>query len=101
MELLFEGGDLDELTRLLAEDLIFSGPFFEFGTATDYIESLKADPPQGFEYDLVRSYEDESSACLVYRFSKPGVSTPMAQFFEVRNGRISRILLVFDTGAFA
>ncbi len=49
---------------------------------------------------MIRSFEDKSGACLVYEFAKPGVCTPMTQLFEVRDGKISHILLVFDTGAF-
>jgi hypothetical protein len=101
VEVLFSGGDLEELIHLFAEDLKFSGPYYEFDSAADYVESLRSDPPAGFEYEMIRSFEDDSSACLVYRFSKPGVSTMMAQFFEIREGRIGRIVLIFDTGAFA
>ena len=41
-----------------------------------------------------------SSACLIYQFSKPGVSTSMPQTFDTKDGKISSILLIFDTGAF-
>ena len=33
-------------------------------------------------------------------FSKPGVETRMAQTFEIADGQICRIKLVFDTSAF-
>ncbi len=101
MEVFYSGGDMQALRPLLAEDFSFSGPFYTFESAEAYIDSLKADPPKEFEYEIIRSWEDDSSACLIYQFSKPGVSTPMAQMFQVKEGRISKILLVFDTGAFA
>ena len=100
MGILYGGGRLEELEELLADDLKFEGPLFKFGSAREYIDSLKADPPEGFGYQLIRAWEDETSACLVYMFSKPGVTTPMAQYFQTDGGRITRILLVFDTGAF-
>lgn len=100
MNCVFRTGDLEELRNLLSDDLQFRGPFFSFDSANDYVNSLRKDPPENFEYEVIKSYSDEFSACLVYRFSKPGVSTVMTQTFETTHGKISSILLVFDTGAF-
>jgi len=100
MDCVFNTGDLEELRNILSDDLQFSGPFFNFDSADDYVTSLQNDPPEGFEHEIIKSYADSSSACLVYRFSKPGVSTIMNQTFETVDGKISGILLVFDTGAF-
>ncbi len=99
MEIFFSGEDIEELSHLFAEDLTFRGPLYEFNSAQDYINSLKSDPPRGFAYEIIGSFEDSSSARLVYRFTKPGVSTLMAQLFEVRDDKIIKIVLVFDTGA--
>ena len=99
MEIFFSGEDTEELSQLFAEDLTFRGPLYEFNSAQDYINSLKTDPPRGVAYEIIGSFEDSSSARLVYRFTKPGVSTLMAQLFEVRDDKISKIVLVFDTGA--
>ena len=90
MEVFFSGGDLEELSHLFANDFRFRGPSYDFDSAEDYINSLRADPPKKFQYKIIGSFEDESSACLVYQFSKPGVSTPMAQMFEVSDGKISK-----------
>ena len=101
MEIFYSGGDIDELTDLLAEDMIFQGPLYSFDTAQNYIASLRTDPPKDMDYRIIKSYEFDTSACLIYRFSKPGISIPMAQLFEVSDDKITRILLVFDTGVFA
>jgi hypothetical protein len=101
MEIFFSGENIEELRHLFAEDLTFRGPLYEFNSAEDYIDSLKSDPPQGFAYEILSSFENSSSARLVYRFSKPGVSTLMAQLFEVSDDKISKIVLVFDTSAFS
>lgn len=97
---IFYSGKVDELSGLLADDLTFIGPLYEFNTAEAYIQSLKSSPPEGMEYKLIRLYESGVSACLVYQFTKPGISVPMAQMFEVKGGKISRIILIFDTGPF-
>ena len=100
MDVVFCEEDIERLTNLLADRFFFQGPFFQFDSAAAYIDSLKADPPQGFGYTIISAFEDETSACLVYRFSKPGVDTPMAQLFEIDNSKTSNILLIFDSAPF-
>lgn len=100
MDIFFSGENLSELGHVLAPDLSFTGPFYAFHSAEDYIASLEADPPVGCAYELVGSFESESAACLVFRFTKPGISATMAQLFEVEGGRIRKIHLVFDTAPF-
>ena len=101
MDILFPGSDPELLRPLLGKPFLFEGPFFTFETAEAYIQSLKADPPIDFSYELLKSWEDDSSACLIYQFSKPGISTPMVQWFEVNNSKIVKILLVFDSAVFS
>lgn len=100
MDCLFETGNLEELRNILCDDFVFIGPLFQFHSADSYLVSLSNDPPKDFNYRLIKSYGDITTACLLYQFSKPGISTPMSQLFEIRNGKISRILLVFDTDKF-
>ena len=100
MEIFYGEESIDSLTDIFSEEFSFKGPFHEFSTSGEYIESLKSDPPEGLNYKIIQAYENEKSACLVYQFSKAGISTIMSQVFEVDNEKISRIILVFDTGAF-
>lgn len=101
MDCVFSGTNVEALNDLLADEFSFKGPFYEFDSADAYIQSLQSDPPQGFEYEIIQSFETEACACLVYQFSKPGVSVPMAQIFDISDGKISKILLIFDTQSFA
>ena len=100
MEIVFSGGNIDELTSLFAVDLQFRGPLFEFNSAKEYIAALKSDPPEGFQYKLIRTFINDSSVCIIYEFSKFEISTPMAQLFEIKNGLISSILLIFNSADF-
>jgi len=100
MDCVFKTGNLEALRNILSDDLQFRGPFFNFDSADTYVNSLRNDPPVDFEYKIIKRYADNSSACLVYQFSKPDVSTSMAQTFETVDGKISSITLIFDTGAF-
>jgi hypothetical protein len=85
---------------LLAEDLIFDGPFHKSSTAKEYLDSLRENPPKNAHYNLEETFESDNSVCLIYLFSKPGVETRMAQTFEIADGKICKIKLVFDTDAF-
>ncbi|MEQ9297137.1 MAG: hypothetical protein RIF33_01170 [Cyclobacteriaceae bacterium] len=100
MDIVFSTGEFDKLRHILANNLKFKGPLYSFDTAKDYINSMKADPPKKFKYRILKSYEDSSSACLVYNFSKPGVSTIMTQTFDMEDNKINYIHLIFDTGVF-
>ncbi len=96
MHLVFITGDFDALWNILGLDLKFKGPVFEFESAEAYIKSMQENPPDRFEFEVLQTFENESSACLVYQFSKPGVSTLMTQTFKTKDQKINEILLVFD-----
>ena len=100
MQIFYGGQSLDLLYELFAEDFSFIGPFYQFDSVHSYIESLKSDPPMGCDYKIIKAYEDDDSACLVYEFIKPGASTLMTQLFEINDEKITDIVLVFDTAAF-
>ena len=100
MKIFYSGKDLDDLYQLFSNEFSFKGPYFEFDSAEEYINSLKSDPPVDLEYSIIQSYENTTSACLVYQFLKSGVSIAMAQQFDVSNGKIDKILLIFDAGTF-
>ena len=100
MEIFYSGQSLHRLAELFDESFIFEGPFYRFDNANDYLASLHASPPAKFNYDIIQSYQNANSACLVYRFSKPGIETIMAQVFEMNNNRICRIRLIFDSAVF-
>jgi hypothetical protein len=100
MDIFYSGEDLDELNEIFSEDLIFEGPFYNFHSSATYIDSLKSDPPVGCEFRLIRVFESTGSVNLIYEFIKGEIRTPMSQLFEFEDGRIIRILLVFDTSSF-
>ena len=101
MEIFYSGKNIEELNPLLAPNLKFEGPFYKFNSAEEYLNSLKKDPPKAMRYEIIQSFEKGSSVCLIYQFSKPGVSVTMAQLFEMGNDKITKILLIFDTSAFS
>lgn len=101
MEIVYETGDFKKLRNFLADDLIFEGPFNSYNNVDDSISDMQLNPPEKFTYKILNQYSDRSSACLIYKFSKPGITTTMAQTFEVNSkNKIKNILLVFDTQPF-
>ena len=100
METFFGQKPLESMEKLLAENLIFEGPFQRTNSAKAYIESLKSSPPENVSFETEEIFENENSVCLVYQFLKPGVKTRMVQTFEINDGKISKIKLVFDSKAF-
>ena len=100
MEIFYSGNDLERLNDILAEDLSFIGPLYTFNSAEDYINSLLGDPPIGMRYEILKTFEDENSTCIIYQFYKGNVSSTMCQLFEVEDEKISKINLIFDTNAF-
>lgn len=100
MEIFFSGRDLDRLYSIVADDLRFTGPLYHFASAREYVESLKADPPVDCHYELRHTFEHGPWVNLIYEFFKPTVRADMSQLFEVRDEKIIRILLIFDTGRF-
>lgn len=100
MEVIFSGADVDALHPLLTDDFTFRGPLYRFDSAAQYIEAMASDPLKDASYRILREFGGEDAACLVYEFTKPGVTTVMAQLFEVRDGRVAAVLLLFDSAAF-
>ncbi len=100
MNIFYSGSDIEELSNILAKDLLFEGPSYTFDTADDYLDSLWKDPPEDMTYKIIESFENDSCACLIYKFSKEGISVPMVQLFEIDDDKISKFVLIFDTAAF-
>ena len=100
LEIFYSGKNIQDLSALFATDLKFNGPLYTFETSEAYINSLLSSPPKDFNYSILHSYENTTSACVIYQFSKAGVTLPMTQYFEVKNEKIRKILLIFDTAKF-
>ena len=101
MEIIYETGGIQKLRKFLADDFLFEGPLNTYHNADDYISDMQLNLPKKFAYKILNQYSDESSACLIYKFSKPGITTMIAQTFEINSqNKINKILLVFDTRPF-
>ncbi|MEE9166865.1 MAG: hypothetical protein V3U24_05310 [Candidatus Neomarinimicrobiota bacterium] len=97
----FCAGDINELAPLLANDLKFKGPLFQFESSVAYMRSLQEDPPEKSGYRLLSVTESNDSVSIFYEYQKREGPITIAQSFRIANRKISEILLVFDTREFA
>lgn len=92
----FCAGDLDALREILADDLSFRGPLFEFTTAGEYLKSLEEHPLARSSYRIVSVLEDGQSAAVFWEYQKPDANMLLAQLFRSDGEKITEIVLVFD-----
>jgi hypothetical protein len=72
MDCLFETGNLEELRNILCDDLFFIGPLYKFHSADSYLDSLRNEPPKGFNYRLIKSYGDKLLPVCFINFQNQG-----------------------------
>ena len=97
----FCAGDVDGLGSLLAEDLRFNGPLYQFSSRVAYLDSLRSDPLEQCSYRVLSVTESEDSVSIYYDYEKSNGTITIAQLFRFRDQKISELLLVFDTRGFA
>lgn len=93
----FCAGDLPHLESLLADDLRFRGPFHNFRSASEYMDSLRCDPPEECGFKIYSITENENTVAVFYEYQKPDRVVQIAQLFEFKEQRIKDILIIFDT----
>lgn len=97
----FCNGDIEGLHPLLAHDLTFAGPFHSFGSSLEYLDSLRKDPPENCQYNILSITENVDSVAVFYDYHKSDHTIRIAQLLTIANQEIKDIVLVFDTSALA
>jgi ketosteroid isomerase-like protein len=97
----FCAGDIDGLPPLLSADLRFTRTFQTYGSVSEYLDSLRRDPPEKCKYKVLSATEGEDSVAVFYEYQKPDRVIRIAQLFKIRNHKINEVLLVFDGSGFA
>jgi hypothetical protein len=67
----FCAGDLSRLDSLLSENLTFRGPFHTFSSASEYMDSLRCDPPDKCGFEICSITEDENTVAVFYENRNP------------------------------
>ncbi|KAA3610399.1 MAG: hypothetical protein D8M58_05715 [Calditrichaeota bacterium] len=92
----FCSGEIEKLSVLLSPDLFFSGTFFIFHSAKEYLDNLRKNPPEKCNHKIISITENEDSIAIFYEYQKPEKTLPVAQLFKIKNQKIQEVLLVFD-----
>ena len=67
----FCAGDVDALAALLADDLQFTGPLFQFNSRAAYLKSLRDDPSEPCGYRILSVTDSDDSVAVFYDYEKP------------------------------
>lgn len=91
-------GDITRARSCLADDLTFQGPIDSFGSADRFIPALGGFAAMLERVDLLQEFYAATGAALLYDCvtRSPAGTIRTAEFFELENGKIARIQLVFD-----
>ncbi len=93
----FCAGDVDGLEPLLANSLCFNGTLHTYGSAREYTDALKNDPPEKCGCKVLSITESEQSVAVFYDYQKPDRVIQIAQLFKIEHEKIHEILLIFDS----
>ena len=97
------GGDPERFGEILTDDFAFRGALDQADGPTAFIELVRRNAPAfgGARFADVRRVTDGPRAVSLYTFQVGAAQVPMAEAFEVRGDRISRIDLYFDPAKLA
>lgn len=93
----FAEGDVTGLSRVLADELRFSGPLLEASSAGSYLKTLREHPLPRCGYRIESVTESDDTVVVFYDYERPSGAITIAQRFVIRDGRIVETHLVFDT----
>jgi len=95
-------GDFEAARRLLDDRMSFHGPFDTFHSPEPYLDSLRKLSNIVDRVEIRKAMSDGNDVCLFYDTVTNTVGTALiAEWFEVSNGKISKIHAAFDARPFA
>jgi ketosteroid isomerase-like protein len=94
-------GDFETARSLLADDLDFEGPIDRFHRAEDYLNAIRGlqGMLKGVEHQATVAQGDD--VVHFYVLDTPMGRAPVAEWFTVNDGRITRLRAYFDARPFA
>lgn len=94
--------DMDAAMEYVAEDVVCDAPPGRLKGAAALRGFMEPFANTLISSELLAAYGDESRAVLVYDTANPAVtSAPAAELYEVRDGHITALRIVFDRLPFA
>ena len=99
-------GNLDSLANALDSNFSFQGPMEQHDTKEGFVKSIKAMATQevfkGMRLNVRNTVIAGENGVVLYdcEFASSGRSVPMAEYFQVANGKIQAIRLYYDPAKF-
>ena len=96
-------GDFDSARALLHDDLSFEGPIDSFDNADAYIGALRGLSQIVKSAEEQKVFVDGNDVCVIYNLvtASPAGTAPTAEWYHLRNGKISSVRVFFDARPFA
>lgn len=96
-------GDFDTARSLLHDDVNFAGPIDSFNDADAYIGALRGLSQIVQSTEEQKVFVDGNDVCVLYDLvtNTPAGTAPTAEWYRVRDGKISAVRVYFDARPFA
>jgi ketosteroid isomerase-like protein len=96
-------GDFVTARKLMQDDMTFQGPFDTFTTADQYLEATKRLASIIQRIDLKKVFVDGDDICVLYDMvtNTPAGTAFIAEWYQVKDGKIAALRAVFDARPFA
>lgn len=96
-------GDFGAARSLMQDTMAFQGPLDTFDTADQYLEASKRLAPIIQRIDVKKMFVDGNDVCVLYEMvtNTPAGTAFIAEWYQVRDGKIAALRAVFDARPFA
>jgi len=96
-------GDFDTARSLLHDDVSFSGPIDSFDDADSYVAALRGLSQIVQDAREQKVFADDTDVCVIYDLATttPAGTAPTAEWYHLRDGKISAVRVFFDARPFA
>jgi len=98
-----EGGDFGAARKLMLEDMTFQGPLDTFTTADQFLAVRKELAAIIQRIDVKKTFVDGDDVCVLYEMvtNTPAGTAFIAEWYQVKEGKIAATRAVFDARPFA
>ena len=96
-------GDFSTARQLMHDDMTFQGPLDTFTTADQYLEASRKLASIIQRIEVKKTFVDGDDVCVLYEMVTytPAGTAFIAEWYQVRGGRIAALRAVFDARPFA
>src|SRR5437762_6917922 len=96
-------GDFATARTVMQDNMTFQGPLDTFHKADDYLEAIKKLASIIQRIDLKKVFVDGDDVCVLYDMvtNTPAGTAFIAEWYQVKDGKITALRAVFDARPFA